>query len=294
MPNRIDRNAGRRSRFGSALPVALFCAGLALPSPGQAAEEMTAPAAPSMSFARVADLVLASPAIARVQVKSVIALPPERAPDLGAGRTRFYVEADTMGLIRGESVIARKVSFLIDGPTSKAKKPGLKGRTLLIFGKVGSRIDQFQLTSSTAVTEWSAANEALVRKVIAEAMAPDAPPAITGISSAFHVTGTILGEGETQIFLETANGSPISLSVIRRPDEKPHFSASLGEVVDEAASLPEPDTMLWYRLACGLPEQLPARPLRGLDRTETQAASRDYAAFRGALAPCERTAQPVI
>lgn len=294
MPNRIDRNAGRRSRFGSALPVALFCAGLALPSPGRAAEEMTAPAAPSMSFARVADLVLASPAIARVQVKSVIALPPERAPDLGAGRTRFYVEADTMGLIRGESVIARKVSFLIDGPTSKAKKPGLKGRTLLIFGKVGSRIDQFQLTSSTAVTDWSAANEALVRKVIAEAMAPDAPPAITGISSAFHVTGTILGEGETQIFLETANGSPISLSVIRRPDEKPHFSASLGEVVDEAASLPEPDTMLWYRLACGLPEQLPARPLRELDRAEAQAASRDYAAFRGALAPCERTGQPVI
>lgn len=275
-------------------PAALSLYGI-LGIPGLAtAAEAPPPAAPTASYASLADLILASPAIAKAQVKSAVALPPDRSPGLAPGQVRFYVEAESIGLIRGDSVIARKISFLIDGPAEKAKKPALKKRSLILFGKVGARVDQFQLTSSNAALDLTPANEALVRKVLADALKPDLPPRITGISSAFHVAGAILGEGETQIFLETADHTPVSLSVIRRPDEQPQFSASLGEIVDDAASLPPPDTMLWYRLACGLPDRLPGRALRDVAQADAQAAIRDYAAFRQALAPCDRTIKPVI
>ena len=92
-----------------------------------------------------------------------------------------------------------------------------------------------------------------------------------------------------QIFLDTENGTPISLSVVRRPDEKPQFGAALGEIVDQAASLPAPATPLWYRLACALPPHPPAAALAKQTPPDATAASRDYEAFIAALAPCDRT-----
>ncbi len=294
MLNRIHRCLGQRPRHSFTL-TALFLYGiLGISATGAAAEATPPPAPPTVTYARLADLVIASPAIARARISSAVTLKPEQAPGLAAGQTRFYVEAETIGLIRGESVIARKISFLMDGPSAKAKKPGLKGRVMLLFGRAGAQVNQLQLTSSTALVDWSPANEALARKVLTDALAADLPPAIKRVSSAFHVAGTVVGEGETQIFLETTNAAPVSLSIIRRPDEQPHFSASLGEIVDEAASIPPPGTMLWYRLACGLPDALPGRALGGLEPADAQAATRDYAAFREALAPCDRTARPVI
>lgn len=271
----------------------MIISGLLLPSSAVSAP-VEQPAAATISYARIADLVTEVPAVATVQVRKVTQLRPERAPGLTPGRGRFYVEADTVALIRGNMVMARQIAFLLDGPDSKASRNSLRKRTFLIFGTVGPQVDQFQLASSTALVDWSAANEALVRKAISDMLAPDAPPVITGISSAFHVPGAILGEGESQIFLDTANGTPVSLSIIRRPDEQPQFSASLGEIVDNAASLPAPDTPLWYRLACGLPASLPARALRGLEPADADKAERDYHAFQQALAPCDRTGQPVF
>ncbi|MGF7170169.1 hypothetical protein FHS91_001846 [Sphingobium xanthum] len=294
MTDEINESENRKQSRGF-LAAALFLYGISsFSAVAHAAESPPPPAAPSISYARLADLILASQTIATVKVKSLAVLPPERAPGLLPGQSRFYVEAESIGLIRGDSVIARKVAFLIDGPTAKAKKPGLKGRTLILFGKSGSNVAQLQLTSSSAAVDWSPANEALTRRVLKDAIASNLPPAITGISSAFHVAGAIRGESETQIFLDTADGTPISLSVIRRPDEQPRFSASLGEIVDDAASIPEPETMLWYRLACSLPQSLPPRALRGVEQADAQAATRDYLAFRQALAPCDRAAKPVI
>lgn len=271
-----------------------ICIGGSFSISARAAEPVETPASATVSYARIADLVNVSPAIATVTIRDATPLKPERAPDVLAGNARFYVEAETTGLIRGDTVIAKKIVFLLDGPNSKASRAALRKRTVLIFGKVGAQVDQFQLASSTAAIDWSPANEALVRKVLADSLAPNVPPAITGITSAFHVPGSIVGEGETQIFLETSNKTPISLSVVRRPDEQPLFSASLGEIVDNSAALPPPDTMLWYRLSCGLPAQLPPRALRELEPGDAQQASRDYAAFRQALAPCNREGKSIF
>ncbi len=70
--------------------------------------------------------------------------------------------------------------------------------------------------------------------------AADAPPRITGIGRAFHVPGSLPGESETQIFLQTADDRPISLTVLRRPGEQPRWSVALTEIVDEAAAPPAP------------------------------------------------------
>jgi hypothetical protein len=291
----IRRRSSRRNFLPfAAIGAAAIINGFSMiPVPLQA-QEVQAPAPASLSYARMADLVSASPAVARIQVRSVKAIEPARAPDLAPGRARFYVQAETLGLIRSEGVISKRISFLVDGSATNAKRPGLKKQIFLIFGDVGSQVSEFQLTSSTGFIPWSPANEALARKVISDMMAQNVPPAITGITSAFHVPGAILGEGESQIFLSTADGSTVSLSVIRRPSEQPHFSVSLGEIVDESATLPQRDTMLWYRLACGLPAQLPALSLTELDRADAEAANRDYNAFRDALGECDRTATSVL
>ena len=67
-----------------------------------------------------------------------------------------------------------------------------------------------------------------LRAIVREARAADAPPRITGIGRAFHVPGSLPGESETQIFLQTADSRPISLSVLRRPGEQPRWSVALG------------------------------------------------------------------
>jgi hypothetical protein len=259
-----------------------------------AAKENAPPQAPRPSFARIADLVTASQAIAVVSVKKMTAVPPERAPGLPPGHQRFLVTADTTSLIRSNDAMARQANLLIDlALPPKAKPPKWAKRSFLVFGKVEDRVDFFQLLSSNALIAWSPDNEALVRKVDAALLARDAPPLVQGVDSVFHVSGAVAGEGETQIFLNTSDGSQISLSIISKPDEQPQLGVSLGEIVDEAAALPKSDTPLWYRLACFLPGQLPAKALAGQAPPDATAAAKDYAAFLKALGPCDRSAQPI-
>ncbi len=97
----------------------------------------------------------------------------------------------------------------------------------------------------------------LTRRIIQETISPDAPPEVTGIGNAFHVTGDLPGSGETQIFLTTADNRPVSIGIQRTPGEQPRWSVALSELVGEGAVPPARDTLLWYRLACALPPALP-------------------------------------
>jgi hypothetical protein len=109
------------------------------------------------------------------------------------------------------------------------------------------------------------------------------------VGAAFHVPGSLPGEGETQIFLQTVDSRPVSLSILRRPGEQPRWSVSLGEIVDEAAGPPARDTLLWYRLACGLPASLPTTTTADLDPAAAAVAREDYAFVLTALGPCGRS-----
>ncbi len=121
------------------------------------------------------------------------------------------MSADTLALIRSNDVLARQASFLLALPLPpKAKPPQWAKRSFLIFGKVEDRVDYFQLLSSSAMIAWSPDNEASCRSVAAELTRRRcARRRSMGVDSVFHVTGAVAGEGESQIFLTTADGSPM-------------------------------------------------------------------------------------
>jgi len=250
---------------------------------------VTAAAAPS--YADLADLVLSSPVIADAVVRSTARLKPAEAPGLPAGRARLYVEADVTALVRGASGVASRIGYLADVPLDargRVPKPK-KARVLLFARPVAGGTTQVQLSAPDAQLPWTPALDEAVRRVTREAVAADAPPAVTGVGSAFHVPGALPGESETQLFVQTAGGRPMALSVLRRPGEQPRWAVALSEVVDEAAAAPRADTLLWYRLACGLPRALPPAATASLGEAEGAAAARDYRFVLDSLGPCGRT-----
>ncbi|MDE0879423.1 MAG: hypothetical protein OSB00_12290 [Sphingomonas bacterium] len=266
-------------------------------SPPAEIDPKAAPLAQSgTGYADLADLVIAAPLIVDATIRSQVRIKPAESPGLAAGLTRYYVEADVTTLLRGADGVPPRVGYLIDvAPDPSGRLPKLKKRRVLIFARnapTGS--GQLQLVAPDAQRDWNPALETEIRGIATAALAPDAPPRITGVGSAFHVPGALPGEGETQIFLTTANGAPVSLSILRRPGERPRWAVALSEIVDEAAAPPEPRSLLWYRLACGLPRMLPPTSSAALSPDESMKASEDYRYVLTQLGPCGRTkADPV-
>jgi hypothetical protein len=129
----------------------------------------------------------------------------------------------------------------------------------------------------------------LVRTITKEAVLLGAPDAISAISSAFHTPGTVIGESETQIFLRTAGGEPISISVLSRPGQEKRWAVSTGDVIDESAQAPARNTLLWYRLACSLPRSLDSKLIESSEPASIAGAQGDYRFVLASLGPCGRT-----
>jgi hypothetical protein len=231
---------------------------------------------------------LLAPLIIDARVRSATRIKGAEAATVPAGYARFYVEADSSALIRGPAGLPVRIGYVADVPLdSRGRAPKLKKQRVLLFARpVQGRADQVQLVDADSQLIWSPELDAQVRGITTEVLAADAPPAITGVGNAFHVPGSLPGEGETQVFLQTANGAPVSLQVLRRPGEQPRWSVSLGDIVDESAGPPRPATLLWYRLACGLPRELPASALEASDAANAAIAREDYAMVLAALGPC--------
>ncbi|MES2288411.1 MAG: hypothetical protein V4530_01635 [Pseudomonadota bacterium] len=243
------------------------------------------------SYADVSDLFLASPVVARVRVVEAIRLPEAPGVATPGTRIRYYLVGDVTSLIRGTGGLAPRVAWLADvAPDARGKPPKLiKTIVMLAALPVDGKPGELRLTARDAMVPWSAAAEERVRTVIANGLATDAPPRITGITSAFHSPGNLPGEGETQIFLATASSEPVSLSILRRPGMEPRWAVALGEIVDEAAKPPARDTLAWYRLACTLPADLPNAATAELSSEGVEAARTDYKFVISALGPCTRT-----
>lgn len=262
------------------------------PAFGQSGRVVTQPSA-ALSYADIVDLADRAPLVANVRIRNIIALKPEQAAGVPAGHKRLFVEADVTSLIRGESGISPLVTYLYDAPIdARGKLPKYKKAQVILFARPGARPGELQLVAPDAQIPATPEAALRVKTILSALVAPDAPPRILGLGDAFHVAGTIEGEGETQIFLRTENGDPVSLSILRRPGQAPRWAVALGEIVDEAARPPEPGSLLWYRLACSLPPILPARAVRTLSVLDAEAANADYAVVIQALGPCSRTRKP--
>jgi hypothetical protein len=280
-PDRVFRRA-------CALGAAILLAGVA--APGAAQKPAPVPAPPA-TYADLADLTEAASLVALVEIRDQAEVEPERARGLAPGHARLYLEARTLALLGGRSALGESLVYLADVPLdAKGKAPKLKKQHFLIYADpVAGRAGALQLVDPAAQLPATPENEQLARTVIAALAAPDAPPAVTGIRDVMSVPGNLAGESETQLFLDTETGQPVSLSVVRRPGMEPAWGVSWSEIVDQSARPPEPQTVAWYRLACFLPTQLPADAFLQQDAASRRRAEADYRFIVGQLGACSRS-----
>jgi hypothetical protein len=280
-----------------ALTAALALAGLgmiaaAMPLTPVIAQESRISAGPAIgpSYADLADLADAASVVARAQVKKVSRLKPEQAPNVRPGWARVYVEAKTTALLVG-SGLGESIKYLADVKLdAKGGLPKLKKAQVIVFANpVAGRPGELRLVAPDAQIVADAALEQRVRSLLTELVAPGAAPRVTGVREAMHVPGNLAGEGETQVFMATEKGDPVSLTVIRRPGSAQVWGVSLSEIVDQAARPPARDTLTWYRLACFLPAELPRDTLLYGSADDRRIAAEDYRMVMAQLGPCTRT-----
>lgn len=258
---------------------------LAAPVAGQRSMPPVA-AAETPYYADYADLVLGSPVIVDATVRGVTRIKGVDALNVAPGRARLYVEADVGALVRGTQPLPPRIGYVLDVATDvRGKLPSLKKARVLLFARpVAGSAAQIQLIRPDAQRGWTSPIDDLTRRIVTETLATMPPPEITGVGNAFHVPGSLPGEGETQVFLTTSDARPVSLNIVRRPGQERRWSVSLGDVVDQGSGPPPRDTLLWYRLACALPAALPG----GAFTPEDGIAADDYRFVVASLGPCER------
>lgn len=272
----------RRLLILGSLPWLAAAAQPATPAGGPAAQT---------GYADLADLALAAPIAAHVRLRRALPLRPEEAVGVAAGHSRFYMEADVVALIRGATGTPARIKYLVDLPLQadgRPQRPARRGDYMVFARPVPGRPNELQLVGPGAQLPFAATTADRTRAIVREALAADAPAAITGIGRAFHVPGVLQGASETQFFLLTAAGQPISLTVLRAPGEQPRWFVSTSEFVDAGATQPGRDTLLWYRLACFLPAQLPSASMSETPQ-HAGAITADYRLIREGLGACGRT-----
>jgi hypothetical protein len=253
--------------------------------------QLLSPDSQAPAYADLADLALGAPVAAHLRLRDSDLLDAQQAPNVPQGYRRFLIEADVVALIRGSGGLPARVSYLVDLPNDSRGRPARverRSEVLVFASRVPNREGELRLAAPDAQIPYSPETAERLRAILRESSAPNAPPRITGIGRAFHVEGSIRGEGETQIFLQTADQRPISLNILRRPGQRPRWSVALSEIVDEAAAPPAPDTLLWYRLACTLPARLPRQSLSEAGAEEARAIQADYQVVVEGLGRCVR------
>lgn len=253
-----------------------------------AAAESAAPT-PAAEYSDLAGLALAAPVVADMAIRAAARIKIAEAIGLAPGFARYYVTGEVVALIRGPAGLPVRLSWLADvplDPRGRAVAPRKKARVLLFARTLAGRPTELQLIRPDAQRVWTPDADRITRAVLTEALAADAPPVVTGVANAFFVPGALPGEGETQIFLQTAGGRPVSISVVSDAGGQRRWSVALSEVVDAAAPPPRRDTLLWYRLACALPATLTDAAAIDDEPGNADRARADYAYVIRALGPC--------
>ena len=188
------------------------------------------------------------------------------------------------------SSLGGALAYLVDLPLdAKGKPPAIKKKSVVLFARaVPGHPGELQLVAPDAQLLWDPVLETRIKGVLAEFYASGAPPRITGVREAIHVSGELAGEGETQIFLTAANGEPAAITVSRMPGQPPRWGVSFSELV-ASDSAPRRESLGWYRLACFLPRELPAAANISSRRADQARTLEDYALVLAELGACPRT-----
>jgi len=244
-----------------------------------------------LTYADLADLVGTASLIALVEIRDQAEVERERAPGLAPGDARLFLQARTEALLAGRSAVGESLTFLADRVLREnGRAPKVRKQRFVVFADpVAGSPGQLQLVDPKAMVPADPAFVERLRRVIATFAAPDLPPVVTGVRDVISVPGNLAGESETQMFVETVTGAPASLSVIRRPGMAPSWGVSWSEIVDASARPPEAETAGWYRLACGLPAQLPSDAFLQASGPARRQAEEDYRFVLEQLGPCSRS-----
>ncbi len=282
------KNFVRILSFANLFCPGLAAAGLILTVPA-AAQQAPFPANPT--YVDLVELGMASDVVLKAEIDEQITVPAERAPDVPPARVRLYLEAVTQSLLSGAGPIGESLAFLADHDRdADGDPPDLEEQVYLLFARrVEGRPGMIQLIAPNAMQPADPVLEERVRYVLTQLVQDERPPLVTGVREVMSVAGNLAGESETQIFLETRDGAPVSLSVLRRPGMAPRWGVSWTDIVDQSARQPEPETLQWYALACFLPQELPEQAFIQRDRDSRARAREDYAIVLRELGPCNRS-----
>ncbi len=248
----------------------------------------SAPAATSTnagqpSYVALVDLSLAAPVIVRATITRSRRIAASAAPGLAPGQVRLLITATVDSALIAPDAIPRTLSWLQDvPPAARGRTPDLKGQSVLAWLRAPSADGQTTLIAGNAAQPWSAPLEARVRAIAAEIRTGNVP-IITGVTNGFRVPGTVAGEAESQFFLATRDNRPLTMVVLDRPGQQRQIQVASTDIIDESATSVQPNTLLWYRLACALPARLPASA-GGADQNLAQA----WASAMASLGPCNR------
>jgi len=275
---------------GLAPVLALFTA--AMPTYAQT----SAPATQNVvqSYSDLVDLAESAPLVLRGEVRGAARLEPERAGKVREGAARVYVETRGIGAYSGILPSAPALHYLADvALDGRGKVPVLKKQQVILFARPAPGGDgDLQLVAPDAQLPWSPELETALHGVLGELAAPDAPPRITGVNMALYQEGDLAGEGETQIFLNTATSAPAAIIVRHQPGQPARWGVSFSEVVNAASTPPVQGTLAWYRLACSLPPVLPAAANVGEAQETRDQAQADYLLVLRDLGACGRKRLP--
>jgi hypothetical protein len=242
------------------------------------------------AYADLADLADSAPLVILGEIRGMIRLEGARAANAPDGFARVYVEARGLEALRGVMPEGQELRYLADVPVdAKGRVASFKKAKVVLFARpVAGGNGEIQLISGDA--QLAAVPEILqrLRPLLAELTAAGAPPRITGVSMALYQEGNLAGEGETQIFLNTASGTPAAIIVQHKTGQPPRWSLSFSEVVDPAGRPPVAETLPWYRLACFLPASLPTAANVGDSQEAKDRAMGDYLLVRRDVGVCER------
>ncbi len=277
-------------RLGRLLTAPVALGLMAVPAFAQDSDFTPPTLAEQATYADLTSLAERSDMVIRAEIRRQIEVEPERSPGLAPGFVRLYIEAETIALISGRSAVGESLAYLIDVPlNARGRAERLKGREMLLFAdSVPGRPGFVQLTGKNAQLDYSPELEARLRPILTALVADDVPPVVTGVRDALAVPGNLVGESETQIFLTTTDRSPVSVTVLRRPGQRPVWGVSWGEIIDSSSRPPQPSTLRWYRLACALPQSLPSNTNLARDASARRLAQADYAFVMDELGSCPR------
>lgn len=283
------KRTGKQTAKGLAFAFAVSIAALPL-NHAAVAQTPAAATQPQLTYADLLDLADSSKLVVKVEIRKQTNLPPEYSPGLRPGWVRQIFETRTQALISGRGAVGESLRFLGDVPLdAKGRAPKLKKQTMIVFAlPVPGRPGDLQLIDVNSYVPADPATEQRVRDVLSQLVMPDAPPVITGIRDALSVEGNLPGESETQVFLDTRNGEPVAVSVVRRPNMAPEWGVSWTELVDQSAQSPREGTLEWYRLACFLPRDLPPEAIIANDGRARVTAAQDYRFVLEQLGQCGR------